>query len=476
MPVVRLISEIDAAGWRQAARALRAQGVAAEAVVWTVEPGLFDPPAAPAAPIGPPFTVPRGFVDLAERVLLHRSGERFDLMYRLLLRLEREPELLKIETDAQVARALLLAKAVDRAMHKMRAFVRFREIEAGEGAGTYVAWFEPAHRVTEAVAPWFTRRFTNMDWSVLTPDVSAHWNRESLTFGPGADPADAPDADALEAHWRTYYAAIFNPARLNVAQMTKEMPKRYWRNLPETALIPELVARAENRTETMVMKAPTEPDRRIVRQAQKAARDGAFTETPRDSLEAIAAGVDVCRRCDLWRDATQGVAGQGPKRAKLMFVGEQPGDQEDLAGLPFVGPAGQVLDRAMTEAGVQRTQTYVTNAVKHFKHELRGKRRIHQTPNSAETQACRWWLDGERGVVRPRVIVALGATAASAVFGKAMPIGKSRGQAFQLPDQAQGVVTYHPSYLLRLPDAKAKAEAYAAFVEDLRFAWGLAAA
>jgi DNA polymerase len=158
-----------------------------------------------------------------------------------------------------------------------------------------------------------------------------------------------------------------------------------------------------------------------------------------------------------------------------MFVGEQPGDQEDLAGRPFVGPAGQMFDRALAEAGAPRDQAYVTNAVKHFKHELRGKRRLHKTPNTGEVTACRWWLDNERRIIRPKVIVALGATAALAVFGKPVPVGKMRQQALQLPDQAQGVVTYHPSYLLRLPDPQAKAEAYAMFVEDLRFAWKLAA-
>jgi DNA polymerase len=158
-----------------------------------------------------------------------------------------------------------------------------------------------------------------------------------------------------------------------------------------------------------------------------------------------------------------------------LFVGEQPGDQEDVAGLPFVGPAGQVLDKALAEAGVPRAETYVTNAVKHFKFERRGKRRIHQTPNAGEVTACRWWLDAERRLVRPRVIVALGATAGLSVFGKATPIGKFRQQALQLPDQAQGVVTYHPSYLLRVPDAEAKAKAYALFVQDLKFARGLAA-
>ena len=160
--------------------------------------------------------------------------------------------------------------------------------------------------------------------------------------------------------------------------------------------------------------------------------------------------------------------------APLMFVGEQPGDQEDLAGRPFVGPAGQVFDKALAEAGVPRDRTFVTNAVKHFKHEVRGKRRIHKTPDRGEVTACRWWLDAERRLVRPRVIVMLGATAALGVTGKPTPIGANRGKPLQLPDQAQGLVTYHPSFLLRLPDADAKARAYADFVQDLRQAGALA--
>ncbi len=195
---------------------------------------------------------------------------------------------------------------------------------------------------------------------------------------------------------------------------------------------------------------------------------------PPASLDAVAAGVDRCRRCDLWRHATQGVPGEGPARARVLLVGEQPGDKEDLAGHPFVGPAGQVLDKALAAAGVPRAETFVTNAVKHFKHEPRGKRRIHKTPDAGEVAACRWWLDAERRLVRPAVVVAMGATATLAVFGRTRAIGRFRQQALQLQDQAQGVVTYHPSYLLRVPDAAAKAQAYAMFVEDLAFAWGLA--
>ena len=213
---------------------------------------------------------------------------------------------------------------------------------------------------------------------------------------------------------------------------------------------------------------------RALRAAERAARDGAWNTSPPGSLEEVVAGVTICRRCELWRDATQGVPGEGPAPAAMMLVGEQPGDQEDLAGRPFVGPAGRVLDAGLERAGAPRAQVYITNAVKHFTHEPRGKRRLHKTPDAGEVRACRWWLAAERRFVRPRVIVALGATAALAVFGKPTPVGANRGRALDLADGAKGLVTYHPSYLLRLPDEAAKKAAWNEFVSDLRQAWRLA--
>ena len=196
------------------------------------------------------------------------------------------------------------------------------------------------------------------------------------------------------------------------------------------------------------------------------------TEEPR-SLSGVAEAIQACRRCDLWAHATQGVPGQGPAHASMMLVGEQPGDQEDLKGRPFVGPAGGVLDRALEAAGVERGRTYVTNAVKHFKNEPRGKRRLHKTPNRGEIAACGWWLGGERRLVRPRVIVAMGGTAVLALFGKPMPILKNRGRAFQLEDQAQGFITVHPSSLLRMPEQRDREAAFEAFVRDLKAAHAL---
>jgi len=200
----------------------------------------------------------------------------------------------------------------------------------------------------------------------------------------------------------------------------------------------------------------------------------ALAQSRLPSLAALAADIDACRRCPLWRDATQGVAGEGPRDAPLMLVGEQPGDAEDLAGRPFVGPAGEVLDGALAAAGVPRARLFVTNAVKHFKHELHGKRRLHKTPAAGEVEACRWWLAAERAIVRPRVILAMGATAALSLFERPTAIARNRGRAFPLADGAQGAVTWHPSFLLRMPDRDAKARAFAELTADLKRAWDMA--
>jgi DNA polymerase len=183
------------------------------------------------------------------------------------------------------------------------------------------------------------------------------------------------------------------------------------------------------------------------------------------SLRSLKPGLDRCRRCDLWRNATQGVGGDGPTPALVMLVGEQPGDKEDLAGAPFVGPAGQILDRALAAADLPRERLYITNAVKHFKNEPRGKFRLHKKPDVAEVEACRWWLRQELRLVRPKLIVALGATAALSIFGKAVTIKAVRGKWQQLPE-GEVLVTVHPSFLLRVPDAVAKRHEFDKFVAD----------
>ena len=190
------------------------------------------------------------------------------------------------------------------------------------------------------------------------------------------------------------------------------------------------------------------------------------------SLTALRAAIDACRRCPLYKNATQGVAGEGPRRATLMLVGEQPGDKEDLAGRPFVGPAGRLLDRALEEAAIPRSETFVTNAVKHFKHEPRGKRRLHKRPNAYEIDRCRWWLTQELAIVRPQAIIALGATAARSLLGRPVGIAKTRGRELAMPDGTAAFVTIHPSLLLRIQEPADREREYRIFVGDLRRAAG----
>jgi uracil-DNA glycosylase len=187
-------------------------------------------------------------------------------------------------------------------------------------------------------------------------------------------------------------------------------------------------------------------------------------------LERLRNEARACRDCPLWENATQTVFGEGSQSATVMLVGEQPGDKEDLAGKPFVGPAGQMLDRALEEAGVDRRKTYVTNAVKHFKFVQRGKARLHQKPNTPEIRACRQWYERELEAIQPKLVVALGATAAQSVFGKLTPINKNRGRVIELADGVHVLVTVHPSFLLRLPDEDSRHREYARFVADLKIA------
>jgi len=192
--------------------------------------------------------------------------------------------------------------------------------------------------------------------------------------------------------------------------------------------------------------------------------------TSASSLKNLREEAADCRACPLWKNATQTVFGEGPAHAQAVLVGEQPGDKEDLAGKPFVGPAGQMLDRALAEAGINRKQVYVTNAVKHFKFVARGKIRLHQKPTTPEIKACRQWYERELAVIKPTLVVAMGATAAQSVFGKITPINKNRGRLIDLDEGLKALVTVHPSYLLRLPDADAKAREYDRFVDDLKLA------
>jgi probable DNA metabolism protein len=471
---VILDGQTDFAGWRDAARRLALNDVPPQDIAWQVAESMPKDykPGLPETPAGADLKVPRNFVEAAETAILHSDAERFALLYRLLWRLRSEPHLLNIASDLDIRRFGAMEKSVRRDIHKMRAFVRFRQV--GEAPDErYAAWFEPDHFIVERNAPFFVRRFTGMRWTILTPYASADWDGERLAIGSGARRDEAPAEDASEALWRTYYRNIFNPARLKVKAMQAEMPKKYWRNLPEASLIPDLIAGADEAAKEMIARVPSTP---APHHAKVQAKHWPAPETSGESddgggARSIAQAREAakhCRRCPLWRDATQAVFGEGPENARVIFVGEQPGDQEDIAGKPFVGPAGKVFDDVLEEAGLDRTLTYVTNAVKHFKFEPRGKRRIHSKPNAGEVKACRWWLDKELSLIEPDLVVALGATAGQSLLGKPVAITKMRGEVIEREDGLRVFLTIHPSFILRIRDPQDKLAERVRFLKDIK--------
>lgn len=433
MPHIALLHETDYAGWRHAARQLVLAGIEPADVTWSVG-GKSD--ALPKGSGG--FNLPRALVDLAGLAIQAREAERFGLLYSLVWRAQAGERIMEDETDPDLRLVRHLALSVRADAHRMRTNLRFLPVEA-EGGRRYLGWFVPLHFVLPANAQLIARRFPDLAWSIVTPDGSAHWDRQDLRFGPGKRSIE--DDATLAAWWDQFGADLMADAE------------------PGTS-IPEAEALDER---------PRPPDLPPLGPVVvEGARDPALAKS---ALEAV-----NCERCPLFGPATQTVFGEGPRGAAVMFVGEQPGDQEDVIGRPFVGPAGQMMDRALEEAGLDRRTVYVTNAVKHFKFVPRGKRRIHQNPDVPEIQACNFWLTQERSIVRPKLMVLMGGSAARAVMGRAVTISRERGRPLTLPDGQMAFVTVHPSYLLRIPDEAAKKREYAAFVRDLQAVRDLMAA
>lgn len=415
---VVLANETDWEGWRKATRSLVLGGVEPAEVRWTVR--SHDEEGDPLQEGSASFGVSRALVALAALAIQARDPSRFDLLYRLVWAANSG----KPDKD-DMRRAQGLAFAVRAEAHKMRTLLRFMPF-----GDAYLGWYAPAHFVVEANAQLMARRFSDLTFTIVTPDGTAHWDGSELHFAPGAS---VRDDKALETWWRTHRSKLLKEARIGTA-------------IPEAEALDE---------------APRPPDR-------PALGPVVLQHHPDAPLQQAMKEASDCHRCHLFELATQTVFGEGPAHANVAFVGEQPGDQEDVIGRPFVGPAGQIMDRAMEEAGIDRRTVYITNAVKHFKFEPRGKRRIHKTPETPEIQACRFWLDVELVRMRPKLVVAMGGTAARAVLGRQVTITRERGRPIELPDGQTAFVTVHPSFLLRVPDEDAKAREYRAFVEDLR--------
>ena len=519
MHTVHLEPDFDA--WRAAARdALHAGYTPAEVdfadssvpTPLSLNLEADQPPAGPA--ILRPHTS-KLFLDSAQMVAVHRDPSRWNLLYRVLYRLQNDRNLLKIETDDDVAQMVRMEAQVRRDLHKMHAFVRFRkvleptdhterpvvideplpiqlepyadpnahhlvlktdtpfgpvktEIEACPPADPtpdkdcehFIAWYQPDHRIIPLAAPFFAERFAIMRWTILTPDASVAWDpiAKKLTFMPGVPRESAPAEDELETLWRSYYSSIFNPARLNPEAMRSEMPVRYWKNLPEVSLLPTLITQSKTRVDIMVSKQQSQPT--------------AQPFVPADhSIPALIAALPGCKGCDLYCHATQVVGGRGPSDAALMLVGEQPGDQEDRRGEPFVGPAGMELDRILDQLHIPRAALYVTNAVKHFKFVQRGKLRLHQNPRMSEIMACRPWLLAEIETVKPKVVLCLGASASKSLLGGTFALMKDHGKLLSTPQADKVMATIHPSALLRARDQQSGEQLRRFLTDDLAAAW-----
>jgi probable DNA metabolism protein len=434
----------DYAQWREVARPLLSADIAPEQIEWRAGTA-FQPldPTTPAATAS--VRLSRQLIDLLESIACYRHAGRWELMYRLAWRSMHKPGLLEDAADPDVHHATKMAKAVDREVHKMHAFVRFRELDHENGEKMYYAWFEPTHEVLRLGVPFFRLRFPNMDWMIATPDGTALWRNGELQFVATPDKSSLPKADAHESLWRTYYRNICNVTRINPPAMQRDMPKRYWHNLPEAVEIHALL-RDGQANFSQRQREVMDVEMAKARAVQRALAD----------LPDYSGGPTACRRCDIWRHATQAVLGEGSIAASIMLVGEQPGDEEDLRGRPFVGPAGRVLDEALQNAGLQRGELYITNAVKHFKWQPRGKRRLHKRPDAAEVAACNHWLDAEVEQIKPRIIVALGASALRAVAGLTDSIESARTLQIPHASGAQVVCTYHPAAILRADPAEAE--------------------
>lgn len=453
--------------WREQARIALSHDISPENINWNGEDGgLFSARSLPGDLGSTSVKVPSAFLDLAKSIIWHSEPQRFSFLYQALWRIAKNDEQPLSAIDLLGAKLQRLAKSVRRDIHKMHAFVRFQEIATEGERRRFIAWFEPEHFITEPASPFFAARFADMDWVIATPNICASYEGGKLQLSEYQGKPLLP-GDDIEALWATYFSSIFNPARIKLDAMRSEMPKKYWKNMPETRLIPEMLANAQARVEMMRSAMPTNAP---VAATRISSRYRANMPAPVDrarTLSDLTVALQKCRRCNLCEMATQAVPGVGTLKTDLMIVGEQPGDEEDLQGKPFVGPAGQLLTTLLSEAKIERDEIYLTNAVKHFKFKVNGTRRIHDSPGRAEIDHCRWWLQQELAMIQPKVVLALGASAAYGLTGAVKKHSERRGRIEQLNSETLIIYAWHPAYVLRLQNGDAKANALRQLKEDI---------
>lgn len=437
--------------WRRAALSLLKSECPPEDVHFITDDQslFFETPYVINEVVNPP-SLPRSFVENSKLVAAHRDSQTFHLLYRILWRLTHgEKNLLDDPLDPDTRDFELKKKSVTRDMHKMKAFVRFKKI-IQEDMEIYTATHFPDHRITRLVAPFFKDRFQGMNWIIKTPDETVIWDQEKLQFVPS--PKDlTTESDSEEDLWKTYYSAIFNPARIKLKAMKKEMPKRHWKSMPETELIDQLVDEAPERLKIWKELIPQNP-----------------VEAKFSTLTQLNESLSQCRSCEICPLATAPVPGEGKVSPRIMLIGEQPGDEEDLQGKPFLGPAGKLLNESLIIAGLDRTEMYITNAVKGFKFLPMKHQRWHKGASMAEVATCRPWLVNEVEIVKPQIIVCLGRTAAQSVLGKLVKMEEVRGRFFRSSLSPLTYIMPHPASILRTTDSEVREKAHQRFIEELR--------
>jgi uracil-DNA glycosylase len=434
----------DFESWRAVARQLLKEGVLPSEVqlldceqdstLWTADfvTGNGGP--------DPRILVPHQFLEIAKHVACHINPLRWQLLYSVLWRLRQNRDLLKSESDDQVKTILFMDQQVRRDVERMHTGIKFDRIRVEPGHERLIAWHRPDYATLELATSFFAERFARVRWSILTPFRSAHWEPEGkkLDYGAGVPRFIMPSKEELKQLWLAQRSAPAQPAR--------KQPVR--------------ADSAQHQLQPMF--AGTYP-------VQKTANAKPFVPTSLE-LPVLNDAVERCQGCELHRYATQAVFGVGPADARIMLVGEQPGNDEDIAGKPFVGPAGKLLDRAFIEAGIERDAIYISNAVKHFKFERRGIKRIHRTPQMTEIKACRPWLEAEIRAIKPEIIVCLGATAAKSILNLQNLLMKHRGQIFSSPYAEKVIATIHPSAILRAQDPLTSEQLFQTLCRDLKLA------
>lgn len=408
------------------------------------------------------FSIDKKTLRLFETASMYRADDIWELMYRVLFKImQHGTRYIENFADAEVIELRRRIKEISRDIHKMHAFVRFQKMELSENKEEYfVAWHNPKHKILKAGASFFQKRFGSMCWTICTPDLSATWNREKLTFHEGVKANPFTDIqDGVESWWLEYYRSIFNPARIKIKAMKNEMPVHYWQSLPESKIITQLIEEAPERVARM----------------QEAAVPKATTINP-NSLDELRELCTHCTSCPIACLGGKAVFGEGNPHASIVVVGEQPGDEEDKVGKPFVGPSGKFLDECLLQAEIERSQIYITNAVKHFKWEARGKQRLHKNPSGLEILACKPWVEAELNHVQPNVIVCLGESAALSMLGIKRSIRECYREVFYGPNEIPTVVTYHPAYYLRCMDTKLQEQILTHMVTTLQQANAIAIA